>query len=385
MGNGLANSPLPELATVVMEMTVLPFIMSLWFHTRTLRGWLLVTLILWYEYSLRYGSNIGGENFLNLYSGTDLSQAILIFFTVLGTLSIIAALIGTFLAWVVELPDIMPFYALLPIPEITKIRHKGSSGTGLYTKNTGLHKYGLRNIPRPWIHCIVTTFLFLFTVVTPHVLYAMLQDGYGIHLNNTSLAFWVPCIFLAAGYIMVFIYFYFFPDIYVFGINKRNVRKAEGIDGFRAIEQSGTLKDHFEMSWLRVLKTVFFLAVFHCIFFLILGAVRFAAQDIDWSWITATVVLGVIFLIALVLAILFFAYNNTEYVMYFMDRNEKCMVYPTDASSTSNVTVAGDVNVSTDQPLVQSTDQKLYFDYTADPASVHYRLSALNNVFPEHK
>lgn len=312
MGN-LATNPLPTMATLVMEMTILPLAISMWCYTPSLMSWALATaLVLVWEIGISYCFNV--HNPLSGLVGVDFTEAT----TILGVLVILCwlfALIGSFICWLLDVQEVLPFNALLPMGSAstwTVRRPKTDTREGeplqLVSKSvTGLNRWSMVDLPRPYVHTLVTLFLFAVCVATPHLVYAFLMDDVG---NNNDIALGCVIGIPIVGYIITFLFWFFWPDAYVWGPHERNYKSL----GSRYVnrENSGLRKRDTAMANMRIYKTILVLAFIHVASIIILAFVRFTHTDVDWSWPAAVAVGGVILLVGIITAFVLYAFRNRE-------------------------------------------------------------------------
>lgn len=326
---GIAASNLPIIATTVLELSILPLVMSLWFNSKSLLAFGMTLFVLGWDYCVRMAFNLG--NPLSTYLADELTEATKIYVGVLGIMAILMAILGQFTAYVFDLPELLPIWSILPTYRRTPLSFKrkrrlplSEDGTEVtdpsekseaqaatdYDNETGLDRNGIISIPRPTIHVVVCVILFLFAVVAPSIIYSMIMDNHKIA--------GVVCIVLipAIGYVLLGIYCYYMTDLWVFGLTKKNVKNynshhAGSIrDGF--IKQLSCSKEEEKETKERVLLTVLILGIIHVASNLVLGLVRYFQDDVDWNWITAAVIGAIILLLSLIVAVYFWYITNTQ-------------------------------------------------------------------------
>ncbi len=295
----------------------------MWFNSKVLLGFGMTLFLLGWEYCVRMAFNI--DNPLALLTGTEQYEAQMIYLGVLGMMAVIMALLGQFTAYVFDLPELLPLWTLLPIARRTPLSFKdrvsaNSSGSGeevseakaeLDAENqTGLERNGIMNIPRPTSQCLVSLILFLFTVVTPHIIYSLIMDDHRIA--------GLVCVVLipTAGYVLLGLYCYYMTDLWTMGQTKKNTKSynnanREGIDAGK-IEPLEITKEIEKETKERVLLTVLIIGIIHVASNLILGLVRYFQDDVDWNWITAAIIGAVIALFTIIVAVYFWYVANVS-------------------------------------------------------------------------
>src|SRR5277367_502509 len=110
---GVVTSTLPTMATMVLEMTALPLAMSMWFYSKSLLSWALATaLIVVWEAAISIAFNV--HNPMSGLVGQELADAQIIF-GVLCILCLAASLVGSTTCYFLDLCDVIPFPALIPL------------------------------------------------------------------------------------------------------------------------------------------------------------------------------------------------------------------------------------------------------------------------------
>ena len=285
MGN-LAASELPRVATAVLEFTALPMAMSMWLYSESLMSWALATsLVLVWEIGISYF--FGLHNPLRGLLGTDLSEGM----TILGVLVFLClsySLVGSFIHWLLDGEEVLPYYTIFPLSARHFLsRIKGKDGD----KPTGINRFGMINLPRPYIHLMVTTVLFGITVVVPHLVYAFIM--------TENLGGGIACVIvILVGYVLSFAYWYIWPDVAIWGAHAKNY-KALG-DRYPGRDNKMTIKRDTKNANSRIFKTTLLLGVTHLLHVFVLALVRYFRSDVDWNWTFAAILVAVAVIVAIV-------------------------------------------------------------------------------------
>ena len=371
MGNGLANFPLPEIATLVLTFTILPLIMSMWFYSTHFMSWALSTaLILAWEVAISWAFNVQ-DPFGNYVEGTQQYNEAIFIFGILVILCLCSSLVGSLVSWILDLADIIPFSAIFPLSRrdsttVTQAENDNSSATGgiqhfFNVEKTQLVRYGIIGVPAPILHVLVTLVLFAITVMTPHILYAIYMDNTGNHIALGCILA-IPFV----GYVLCFIFWWFFPSMYVWGPCQRNFKQAgtryqywesdsqmdanTEIEQYkRAMREVDTHKAHA-----RITKTLLVIAIAHLVSNAILGLLRYFDPDVNANWIAGACVVGVILIIAFIVAIVLYFTRKPEILGVYpkmtpvpeMDESGN-YVMPADASADQTVNGAADASTTT--------------------------------------
>lgn len=289
MGN-LAASELPRVATAVLEFTALPMAISMWLYSESLMSWALATaLVLVWEIGISYF--FGLHNPLYGLLGTDLSEGM----TILGVLVFLClsyALVGSFIHWLLDGEEVLPYYTIFPLSArhfLTRMRKNKNKDE---EKPTGINRFGMINLPRPYIHLMVTTVLFGITVVIPHLVYAFVM--------TENLGVGIACVIVIplVGYVLSFAYWYIWPDAAIWGAHAKNY-KALG-DRYPGRDNKATIKRDTKNANSRIFKTTLLLAVTHLLHVFVLALVRYFRSDVDWNWTFAAILVAVAVIVAIV-------------------------------------------------------------------------------------
>lgn len=332
---GVAHSNLPTIATLALEMSILPLMLAMWCHqTHNFLGWGTVALIIGWSIAVREAYGVNSP--LTVLAGQDLIDAQLIYNGIYVIMAVLFAMLGTFVGTILDLPGLLPFHACI---------------YGNRSPEHKLVRWGRKCNP-PYRHTIITFILFLFAIVAPFVSYSLLMDNYRGWALGVSIV--VPVI----TYIVCFLYWWWDTSLYVFGPTDRNTKRgskyrrvAFNNGGFRAendgdattspdpsvdpndqteetdenngdedpasesvvvttatgnVTTKGLSREEVGATRFRIIKTVLILAVTQVICTMVLGFIRFSDPNVDVSWIAAAIIGGVILLIAIIIAIIFF-------------------------------------------------------------------------------
>lgn len=296
---GVANSALPAISTLVVEFTIMSAALALWLHReRGLTAWGVAAIfIVGWEVGVREAFNV--DNPLNNYlpvTSPDYMQALEIYNGILVILCVLFALIGDFSAWIVDIAEVLPFYACIPLgPASSEGYVIDQTGTGRARRHssayTGLHRWGLLNLPRPYVHSIVSFILLLVCILIPNVVYSLYMD------SNINIAYFTLIGVKLLGYIITYIFWAYFPDIYVFGPHVKNIKNL----GERYVNRD--LKKDTKLTDRRILKTLLTIGIIDFAGSLILGLVRYIDTDVDTNWEWAVGVGAVLFIVVALIGI----------------------------------------------------------------------------------
>lgn len=292
MGN-LATSDLPTIATLVLEMTILPQAIAMWFYTDAQTSWAVAAcLVVVWEVSISFC--FGVHSPFALLAGMDLVDAVFIL-GVLVIMSFIYAMIGSFFFWLLGGEEVLPFGSIFPLGMkhifVRNAKTGQVNGVVIETcgdakviRGSGLNRWGMFNLPIPYMHTAVTTVLFAICVITPHVIYAFFMDDTG---SNDTIALACAVLIPLIGYVITFAYWYIYPDVFVWGPSVKNF-KALG-KRYPFADDKVMLKRHTKEANARIFKTIIMMAVMHITGIIILGCVRLFRHDVDWNWTFAAV------------------------------------------------------------------------------------------------
>lgn len=336
MGN-LAASELPRVATAVLEFTALPMAMSMWLYSESLMSWALATaLVLVWEIGISYF--FGLHNPLYGLLGTDLSEGM----TILGVLVLLClsySLVGSFIHWLLDGEEVLPYYTIFPLSARHFLsRIKGKDGD----KPTGINRFGMVNLPRPYIHLMVTTVLFGVTVVIPHLVYAFIM--------TENLGVGIACVIVIplVGYVLSFAYWYIWPDVAIWGAHAKNY-KALG-DRYPGRDNKMIIKRDTKNANSRIFKTTLLLAVTHLLHVFVLALVRYFRSDVDWNWTFAAILVAVAVIVAMVCYGALYVFKGKQQA-----RGYKTVSSTNDDDDGDN---DGDVDLDDDDDLDDDTGKK---------------------------
>ena len=327
MGNAWATFPLPEMATLVLTMVILPMVMSMWFYSTTMMSWALSTaLVLTWVVAISYCFDVQNP-FVN-YSPAEFDEAIFIF-GVLVILCLASALVGSFVCWVLDVADIIPFSAIFPLSqrESTNVSvprpttHVGEVKQFFAVKTVSLKRWGLTQIAPPYAHVIFTAVMFAFTVMGPQIIYSIFMDDTG---NNNAIALGCITLIPLVGYVVTFLFWWFFPSVYVWGPCERNYKQLGAQYLWRESDDPRDVgtepeiykkamrdKDTTDAHW-RIGKAILVIGIFHVGSNTILGILRYLNHTVNPNWVAATVIVGVILLISIVCALVLYSMRKPE-------------------------------------------------------------------------
>lgn len=317
---GLADSYLSELGyLVVPQVTVLPFLLAMWFHNRSLTGWAFAsTWVLWWEFAVREGLNV--NNPLVLYTvlpftPTDLQQAQYLYTVVFSTLIVACAMMGTGVAWLLCLPYVLPLEAVWPespglafnspnikLPNVTTSGLKRQDAA--VPDDCGLSAFGFDRIPRPYFHFLATLILFVITVALPFILFEWLYA-------TTILGAFLCGVFIPiVGYLFTGLFWRYYTSLYVFGPNDNNMKDRDNQlalskkdDDSNSYNDPNTIPADFANTNYGIWKTILIMGGLHVLTFLLVGGIGSFSDpvDVDLMWIFAfTLILVITVLIAIV-------------------------------------------------------------------------------------
>lgn len=354
---GLADSYLSELGyIVVVQTTVLPFVLSLWFHNRSLTGWAFPSaMLLWWQYAIRYG--LGVDNPLTLYTvSPDTEQAAYLFFVVLSTITVACALMGTAVAWLLGLPYLLPLESVWPdSPGLSfnspNIDLPGQGSTNLNRQDAavpddcGLTAYGYDRIPKPYFHFVITLVLVVLTVALPFILFEWIY-------STTILGAFLSALFIpVAGYIVSGLFWRYFTSLYTFGPNDNNMKNRDdqialsrkddnntAFNGDPNLDNEMIRNAVFANTRYGIWKTVIIMGGLHVFTFLLIGGVASFTDpvDVDVLWILGiTLFLCITILIAIIALI---------YRGVIKSRSTSCKPSPSSNNMVDDDTVELDTN-----------------------------------------
>ena len=337
MGSIVTNE-LAVFATMTLELTMLPHAFALWIYGDSLMSWAVATsLILVWQVGVRFCFGVD-DVFVGLV-GPDYDQAK----TALGTLVILClvfALLGTFIGWLLDIEEILPYFALVTSSskdigtslrekvdkKVATMQEKGKKGArapmppkkgvsydddgGRRVKPTGLNRGEMRNLPRPYRHCFWNTVFFAIGVVLPHLIYSFLLDDEGSH---NSIA--VPLVILLpfVGYIAAYIYARVKPDPFVWGLHEKNADDITWEDSSDAPDAAAVALATEETNG-RILRTILAMGIPHIAGVIVLAVLRACVRSANWSLITACILASLVFVITIVAYAVLYKFAGKERV-----------------------------------------------------------------------
>lgn len=304
---GIADSKLPELATLVPGMTVGAMAFAMWFYSQNKSGFAVAsTFLMWYSVTIRESLNV--NNPLSLYVGADLVQGKVIYNEVLLTLCLVFGLIGTFVGSVTGICSLIPIYACLP--GTASIRNSYQRTTNGYPilPHTGLNAWNMNDLPRPYIGVAINLFSFILSVIIPYVVFEHYMD------THSTLAVCVLILVSIAGPAVGWGLNKVWVSAYIFGAHKNNIKElghryyGKGLDEekYREVVHRDTTRANA-----RINKTFLSIGAFTVLGNLILGVVRLANDDVDMNWPFAVGV-GAFFIILTAIVGIVLHYRNTD-------------------------------------------------------------------------
>ncbi len=329
---GLADSYLSELGYIVVpQVTVLPFVLAMWFHNRSLTGWAFASvMVLWWQFSIRWGLDV--NNPLTLYTvlpytPLDLSQAQYLYTVVFGTITVACAMMGTGVAWLLNLPFVLPLEAVWPdSPGLAfnspNIQLPGQTTAGMKRQDAavpddcGLSAYGFDRIPRPYFHFLVTLVIFVITAALPFILFEWL------YATTILGAFLCGLLIPIAGYLVAGLFWRYYTSLYIFGPNDNNMkdrdnqiavgRKDDDRDGYNDpdITSDPTITALvYNNTNYGIWKAILIMGGLHVFIFLLVGGVASFSDpvDVDVMWILG---ITLILCITVIIAIIAFIYHG---------------------------------------------------------------------------
>lgn len=329
---GLADSYLSELGYIVVpQVTILPFVCAMWFHNRSLTGWAFpAAFILWWQVAIRDGLNVNNPLVIYAslpYTPLDLQQAQYLFLVIFSTLILACAMMGTAVAWLLNLPVVLPIEAVWPdSPGLAfnrpNIDLPGASTRGLKRQDAavpdecGLSAYGFDRIPRPYFHFLITLVLFVITVALPFILFEWI---YGTTILGAFLsALLIPF----AGYLLSGLFWRYFTSLYIFGPNDNNMKDRDNQialgkkdDDTETYNDPDIMSDEATMNMVYsntnygIWKTILIMGGLHILTFLLVGGVASFSDpvDVDVMWILG---LTLLLVITVLIAIIAFIYHG---------------------------------------------------------------------------
>lgn len=318
----ITTNPLPALALITVQFTLLPFFLSMWLHNRSLTGWAVSTVVCQtWQWAVRYGAGL--DNVLNSYSGTDLTQALYLFNVVFPWLIPSSAICGTIVSALVGLPYLMPLEAIVPTSPADAMDSGDDQATAASLRQDAaiqpdsLTAFGFSHVPRPYIDIVVNLALFTLGVVAPFVIFEQL------FATNNSAALWVAVALILLAFILAWPFWHFIGSLFITGPTERNVRKrqeallvASKMDpNFNQRQQTQepdlsdqTTRDRvFSRTAFRVGKAVLFMGLTQFFFFVLWCGIATYEQpsaNVNVTWIgTLASVLGFTLVVVLITTI----------------------------------------------------------------------------------
>lgn len=329
---GLADSYLSELGYIVVpQVTILPFVLAMWFHNRSLTGWAFPSaFLLWWQIAIRDGLNVNNPLLIYAslpYTPLDLQEAQYLFFVIFSTLTIACAMMGTAIAYLLNLPVVLPIEAVWPdSPGLSfnspNINLSGATTGGLKRQDAavpdtcGLSAFGFDRIPRPYFHFFVTLVLMVITVALPFILFEWIYSA--TILGAFLSALLIPLV----GYLAAGLFWRYYTSLYIFGPNDNNMKDRENqIAVGKKDDNSDTYNDPsftdnpamtelvYGNTNYGIWKAILIMGGLHVLTFLLIGGIASFSDpvDVDVMWITGITLLLVI---TVLIAIIAFVYHG---------------------------------------------------------------------------
>jgi hypothetical protein len=321
----LADSYLSDLGYILgVQVTVLPFVLALWFHNRSLTGWAYPSVMLiWWQIAIRDGLNVNNPLSNPLYSPLDLQQAQYLYFVVFPTTIVACALLGTAVAWLLGLPFLIPTESVWPdSPGLSfnnpSINTEGYSNSRILARqdaavpdDCGLTAFGFTQIPKQYFHFLVTLVLFVFTVALPFILFEWLY-------TTTKLGAFLCCLLIpVVGYFVSGLFWRYVTSLYVFGPNEKNMKDRDDQMTLNRKNDDRTMSEPdltdtsirtmvYANTNYNIWKTVIIIGGLHVLTFLLVGGVATFTDpvDVDVVWILGIcLILAIAFIVAMVVII----------------------------------------------------------------------------------
>ena len=292
-------------------------------------------------------------------------------------LCLASSLVGSFVCWVLDVADIIPFSAIFPLSqrEATKVSVP-QSGTRIGevkrfigVNTVSLKRWGLTQIAPPYAHVIFTAVMFAFTVMGPQIIYAMFMDDTG---NNNAIALGCIIGIPIVGYIVTFIIWWYFPSVYVWGPCERNYKSLGAQYMYRESDDPRDINTDAEIfkkamrdrdtsaAHMRIGKAVLVIGIFHVGSNIILGVLRYLNPNVNPNWVTATVIVGVILILSIIVALVLYSLRKPESNAVYqkqvpvplMDENGNVLPPPQDSAPDAGDQSGTDTAVQVDEAQV---------------------------------
>lgn len=365
MGN-IATNNLPALSTFVMEMTVLPMTIAMWLYSpHSLMSWAVAfTLVVTWDIAISVFFGVSSP--LEGLIGLDHVEGA----KVVGVLIILClafSLIGSFVSWLLDGEEVLPFAALFPMSRKHFFSRKGAASSDVSdsdarVKPTGLNAWGMVDLPKPFMHVAVTTVIFAIAVAVPHLIYAFFMTDVG---SDNSIALACVLVIPIVGYILALVYWYYYPDPYVWGPHVRNMK----VLGTRYANAGNKMlvKRDTKAANMRIYKTVVMLGAMHYIGVLVLALVRYIRSDVDWNWTFAAILAAIIVVVAVVCFFALYLFRGREEKGVKVYKNDKDATDAGDAEDESDMEDGSTMptgdranNANTNATTTPMTQQQFY-------------------------
>lgn len=324
MGN-IVTSTLPVFATMTLPMTVLPFTMAMWLYNDSVMSWAVATsLILVWQAGVSFGFGVS-DPFKGLV-GADYVDAR----TALGVLVILCmiyAVVGTFIGWLLQIEDILPYYALFTSNtrdvgaalhgKVSKALKKASDRKKKIEdvadttdeddeeggeKPTGLSRGEMRNLRRPYAHCTWVTLFFAIGVALPNLLHAFIIDDTD---SRNAIALSCDIILPVVSTIALLVYCLYTPDPLVWGLHKRNYKRVRGATKTQAEEATPATKE-------RIFRTILAIGIPYILGNIALGCARVFGKTANFNLVAACIAVSLIFVISILTYIVLYKLKGKE-------------------------------------------------------------------------
>jgi len=318
MGN-FASADLPELAILGVRVFIFPMVAAMWYNNRTNTGWAIALMYSFFWWILSVFFTMV-DVFRTIFARDGLTateEAAVIYFLVYPIAMFFSGLIGGLISSLMDIREVTPFYAIFP--SFTTHSLEGLVSTICNPIDLaalreywcmcerGLERWCFTFIDPPYWHTFIGFLLTLWTLTIPDIIFVRFA------LTRKWLAYLLPLGMKLIGYLVAWLYWSYWTDLYVWGPTAWNTaaRRASvkknpdtslyvydpNIDGFDTVL--------FEETQSTINKNVLVMSLVDIFGFLLVGGVIIipAVPDVD-----IVIVVGISWLVLIFILFAFVAF-----------------------------------------------------------------------------
>ena len=351
---GLIPSLLTEMAPMTVECVILPLVLSLWFYSKSgLGGGVAATCVLFYHL-LRVGYNFRNP-LLGYTTSQEITDSNALYYRHFPLFIVASSIVGTMVGWLLDLRGMLPYYRLVGgtagerlevLTSNEKLKETIISFQNKY-ESDGYSAWGYKRIAAPYLHCIVVTLIFLWTVVLPFLLWGF------IYPISKYAAFGSAGLVPISGYVALLIFSLKNTELGVWGPSKNNLKKRSREESHRKEDDDLKQDDPdygendsngnnkfrdavFERTTYTIWKNIVVIAAVHLLgFILVAGVVTFLTNpSINVPWIVGICYVLLLALVVVIASVIMYYNRSDDEDDTFFRRSRKQKSETVDLSTT---------------------------------------------------